>query len=144
MNMDNTGEGAAAVRRSAPGIVLFAAILNFVGALAAAVMVFLGILGLFSGGVADAVSQRLEAAASQAPLAFGTAFVFAFLLILGLVGLVFSLLVGVGLLRGRKFAWFIQVILSVFGLLGFPVFTVINALILVFFFQSRTREYFKV
>ncbi|MCG3176162.1 MAG: hypothetical protein MOGMAGMI_01103 [Candidatus Omnitrophica bacterium] len=50
--------------------------------------------------------------------------------------------VGVGLIRRAKIAWYAQIAMSVVGLLGFPVYTILNACLLVLLFRPATRDYF--
>ena len=68
---------------------------------------------------------------------------------------IFFLMIGVGLLRGKRYGWYFQVAMSTFGLLGLPlsflsgtffvlpIGTILNILILVFFFQPSVRDHFK-
>ncbi len=54
------------------------------------------------------------------------------------------LFLGIGLLKGSRLTWYLQAVLSVLGLFFFPIGTALNALILVFFFQRRTRDFFGI
>lgn len=130
-----------------PGIVFFAAILNFVMALlwiAASAAVFL-VMGL---GVAARLSQT---AASYVPAWTPDASSLIVLVTVGVTILVVTLssavmflFVGVGLLKGNGVAWYLQAVLSVLGLFFVPIGTALNALILVFLFQKTTRDFFKI
>ena len=66
----------------------------------------------------------------------------------------FFLMLGIGLVRGKKFAWYLQIAVSTMGLLGLPLSVtgllllplgaLLNVAILVLFFQNPVRSYFKV
>lgn len=168
-------EALEAPRRT-PGVVIFVAILNFVGAaIFLFFTVFLAVVVPTILGVYKAILDKATAEANQAIAGLpGAAFppilnfyqfwmeklsqygaeaaapLLALKLFLGigiLVSMFFVALnfaVGIGLLRGVKFFWYLQIVLSVLGLLSFPLGTAINALILIFFFQSNVRSFFKV
>lgn len=131
----------------APGIVIFVAILNFITAaflfllagLCLAVLIFGNILSLY-----EFVSKQITQVSGQATLGVGLNVIFGTALIFGLAFALFYLFVGLGLLKGRKLAWYFQVALSAIGLLGFPLGTILNGLILVFFFLPNTRAYFRI
>ena len=130
-----------------PGIVIFVAVLNFISM---AFFFFLSILSLivliFGNvmGIYDFITKQITAYSPQVNLSVGFNVFFILMLIFGVIFLVFYLLVGIGLLRGKKYAWYFQVTLSVVGLLAFPIGTILNAVILIFFFQSGIRGYFKI
>ncbi len=130
-----------------PGIVIFVAVLNFISM---AFFFFLSILSLivliFGNvmGIYDFITKQIAAYSPQVNLSVGFNVFFILMLIFGVIFLVFYLLVGIGLLRGKKYAWYFQVTLSVVGLLAFPIGTILNAVILIFFFQSGIRGYFKI
>ena len=146
-----------------PGFVIFVAVLNFVSAsfavMGAGVSMLLlifgnvwGVYGYMSRHMADwnQMSQHsplgpiLPAAPDPANLTFGLNFLFGFILFLSLLFLAFFIAVSIGLLKGKRFAWYSQITMSVMGLIGFPVGTILNGIILVFFFQQPIRGYFKV
>jgi hypothetical protein len=56
----------------------------------------------------------------------------------------YHMITGVGLLRAKKTAWFLQLLSAVIGLGFLPYGTVISVVILVTFFQRGTRDFFKV
>ena len=58
--------------------------------------------------------------------------------------LLFFLFLGLGLLKGKRLAWYFQIAMSTIGILGFPIGTILNGAILVLFFQAPIRDYFKV
>lgn len=130
-----------------PGIVIFVAILNFIS------VSFLGLFSLFLlvalifgnvMGVYDLAQQALTQYATTPNFSYGLTFLFAMALAVALAFVSFFILVGIGLLKGKKLAWYFQVAMSVIGLLGFPVGTLLNTVILVLFFQPTVRNFFKV
>ena len=131
-----------------PGIVIFVAVLNFLSsilfflftALSLAVLVFGNIMGIYEF-VQSRISHFYTAPAN---FSLGVNVLFGIFLAVSVFFLFFFVLVGIGLLRGKKIAWYFQVALSVMGLLGFPFGTLLNVVILIFFFQSSVRDYFKV
>ncbi len=130
-----------------PGIVLFVAVLNFISAAMMSALFLFSLLGLFFGSalsVMETVSRRLSEVAASANLSFGVTFIFAVLFFISASFLIFFIWVGVGLLKANKAAWYVQIALSILGLLSIPFGTVINTVILVFFFQRPVRDYFKV
>lgn len=132
----------------APGVVIFCAILNFITAFFAFLLALFALIGIFFGnamGIADKITKQLsEYPLPAVNLSSGLTFFFVLLFVLCLVMAVTSLIVGRGLLKARKWTWYVQVASSVIGLLGFPFWTVANGLILVLFFQRSVRDYFKV
>ena len=133
--------------KGTPGMVIFAAVLNFIASfflflLAAICLVFL-VFGN-AAGFYDAVTKQVNQAYAHYNLSIGLNVLFGAILAAGLFLAVFYLLVGIGLLKGRKLAWYFQIALSVIGLISFPFGTIINIIILVFFFQQNIRAFFKV
>ncbi|MBI3316298.1 MAG: hypothetical protein HYZ87_04920 [Candidatus Omnitrophica bacterium] len=130
-----------------PGIVLFAAILNFisaafmllVSAVAATVLIFGNAVGFYDFAVRQVTQWQ-----AGAPALLGLNVIFGILLGVSAGFMVFYMVIGVGLLKGKKIAWYFQIVLSLFGLLGFPLATVLNLVILIFFFRSSVRDFFKV
>lgn len=125
-----------------PGIVLFAVVLNFIAAAFWAVMLVIAAIGIVTGNAVGL--QPLAERVSQAGSAFAINFFFGVLAFFFALFLTFSFYVGLGLLKGQKLAWYLQVAVSIVGLLAFPVGTVLNGLILVFFFQAPVRTHFKI
>lgn len=145
-------------RPKKPGIVIFIAILQF---FSAALFFLLGVfclLALVYGatwGIDEYVSKQVAQYAPNPNFSFGVTMIFGFTAAVFLSLMTFFLAVGIGLLKGLKFAWYLQVAVSILGLLSVPltflwnVFTlpfgaVLNIIILVFFFQPRVRDFFKV
>ncbi len=130
-----------------PGIVIFVAVLNFISAAMMSGLFLFSLLGLFFGSALSAmqtVSRRLSEVAASANLSFGVTFIFAALFMISAALLIFFIWVAFGLLRAKKAAWYVQIALSILGLLSVPLGTVINTVILVLFFQRPVRDYFKV
>lgn len=130
-----------------PGIVIFVAVLNFLSAAMMSGLLFFSLLGLFFGNalsVMQAVSRQISEYAASVDWTFGVNLIFGFLLFFSLCFLAFFLWVGIGLLKGQKAAWYAQVALSILGLLSIPFGTILNVVILIFFFRTRVRDYFKV
>ncbi|GEM_PF-980936 len=139
--------GAVKEAPKIPGIVIFVAVLNFISmafffflsTLSLIVLVFGNVMGIY-----DFITKKITAYRPQINVSIGFNVFFILALVFGIIFFVFYLVEGIGLLRGKKYAWYFQVALSVLGLLGFPIGTVLNAVILIFFFQSSIRGYFKV
>ena len=131
----------------APRVVLFTAILSFIMAGIGALFTMLGILGLIFGnfmGMMEFINKQLINYSPDINLSAGVNFIFVVILVLGLLTFVSSLIIGLALLKAKKWAWYVQIISSVFGLLGFPVWTVMNIVILVLYFKLSVRAFFKV
>jgi hypothetical protein len=75
---------------------------------------------------------------------YGVTFIFAVVLLAAAALAAFLLVLGIGLLKGRKWAWYTQIVLSVLHLMNFPIGTIFSVLILILFFQEKTRERFGV
>ena len=73
-------------------------------------------------------TRRLRPAVMAVALVFGLALLF----------------VGIGLLKGQKWTWFVQLAFSLLNLFSFPFGTILHGFILYFFFQPPTRQFFKV
>lgn len=130
-----------------PAFIIIAAILNFImcGWLFIAVM-FSGFVLLFGNlfGLIEFLSSRLTQTYPQMHLSIGLNVFMTLFFAITFCFFIFFLWLGIGLLRGHKLAWYFQVGLSILGMIGFPVGTVINVIILIFFFQPYIRNYFKV
>ncbi len=152
MNNEMAGSGKK------PGIVIFAAILQF---FSSALFFFVSVisgLAIFFGsqwGIDQVVHEQMAQYANQPNFTYGLTILFSVALILFLGIAIFFLLLGIGLLAGKKFAWYLQVAMSILGLLSMPLTmmwnifvlplgAIINIAILVLFFQQRVRSYFKV
>ena len=133
--------------QNTPGIVIFVAVLNFIGSFflfiasvfCLAVLVFGNIMGAY-----DFVTKQITQYSGQPNLSMGLNFIIGMLLLVCLAFALFYLLIGVGLLKGKKLAWYFQIAMSTLGLLSFPFGTIISLLILVSFFQKNVRTHFKV
>lgn len=128
---------------SKPGIVIFSAVLNFVGAAAFGVGAIVCLVALLFGnalGISDFVTRQIQ----SVNLSLGLTLLFVLGFVFCATTAAGSVWVGVALLKGRKWAWYCQVTLSVLGLLGFPLGTLLNGAMLLFFFQKNVRDFFQV
>ena len=140
--MTDTTESAT----KTPGIVIFVAILNFLTTAVFFLLAAISVMGLLFGnifGIYEYMTQRLSQYSHANP-SVGLSLLFIIFLAVSVTFLFCFLFLGIGLLKGRRLAWYFQIALSVLGLLSFPVGTLVNAVILVLFFQAPTRDYFKV
>ncbi len=136
-----------AVKPRTPGIVIFVAVLNFLSAglfflfsfLCLMFLVFGNILGLY-----DVVSKHIVQYYQPPNLSLGMNFVVISLLVICAMFMSFFFILGISLLKGRRMAWYFQIALSILGLLGIPFGTILNIVILIFFFQTPVRDYFEV
>ncbi len=130
-----------------PGIVIFVSILNFFSAatwfFVAALFVTLLIFGNAVNFYQTLTNQLQERLASQ-NLSIGLNVIFSFFLSIGLIFGIYHLLLGLGLLKAKGAAWYVQVVTAIFGLILLPYGTILSVLILIFFFQANVRNYFKV
>ncbi len=130
-----------------PGIVVIVAILNFIGAVALLLTAAVSVLMIFFGnflGVYEALTKKISSYTTEINLALAVNIFFGVILFGCVVMLAVSIWLGISLLKGKRAAWYVQIAVSIVGLLGFPLATVLNAVILIFFFQSTTRNFFKV
>lgn len=140
-----------------PGIVILVAIPNFI--FAAFFLIWAGFMALaivFGAvwGVDSYVSQQISQYAANPNFSYGLAWLFSGAAAVCLVCAMYFILLGAGLLGGKKYAWYLQVATSTIGLLGLPLTVtgilllplgaLLNIIILVLFFQPRVRDYFKV
>ena len=128
-------------------MVIFVAILNFITAAFGVLIMGIALIGVIFGnivGIAEYLSRQMTEYSQSVNLSVGISVLFWTLLLLGALVAVSSVIVGLALLKGRRWAWYVQIASSVLGLLGFPYWTVLNGLILLFFFGRPIREYFKV
>jgi hypothetical protein len=143
---------------SKPGIVILVAILNFFSTATFFSLALLSALAIVFGsawGVDAYVSQQMANYASNPNFTYGLTIFFAVATAMFFALALFFLTIGLGLLGGKKFAWYLQVAMSTLGLLGLPLTlvasafvlplgAVLNIVILVMFFQNSVRSYFKV
>lgn len=114
---------SAATEFTRPGLITAIAILDFLGAAAM----------LLSGGAVTAVGLSGEEASAAVMVALGVFFL--------VIGIGYGA-AGVGLMRLRPFGRTLQIILSIVGLLGFPIGTILSILILVYLFNPGIKAMF--
>ncbi len=141
-----------------PEIVIFVAIVQFLSAAFFSLMALFSLLALIFGarwGIDDYVSKQVAHYSSSPNYSFGVTMIFGGALAGCLALMIFFLVLGIGLLKGQKFAWYLQVAVNIFGLLSMPltflmsffmlpVSAILNMVTLAFFFQKRVRNFFKV
>ena len=130
-----------------PGIVIFVAILNFISTAVCMLFAVLSLIGLLFGGtfgITDYLTKQINQYGAPPNLSLGMNLLFVLFFLVALTFLLSFLSLGIGLLKGRRLAWYFQVAMCALGLFGFPVGTIINTVILVLFFQPAIRDYFKV
>ena len=141
-----------------PGIVIFAAVLSFFSTVIfymTSVFMVLAMLFGAAWGTDAYFQQQMSRFATNPNFSYGLIVIFGVATGVFLVLGTFFLIIGIGLLRGKKYAWFLQVALSTFGLLSLPfgimtgaymlpLGSVLNIVILVMFFRPRVREYFRI
>ena len=140
-----------------PGIVIFVAVLHF---FSVALFFFLSlfcVLAMLFGaawGIDDYFTRQMPQF-SPPNFSFGITLVFGTALFVFACFAAFFLSMALGLLKAKKFAWYLQVAFSTVGLLGLPLAflwavpllplgSILNIVILALFFRSRIRGYFKV
>lgn len=121
----NAPVSAASVTRKRPVVITILAVLNILG-------------GAFSIIAAAVVVAIRFAGDKQEMDPVVAAILAAFLGILGLLGV----MIGMGLLRLQSWARTAQIVLSCIGLLGFPIGTIIHALILFYLFRPGMSALF--
>ncbi len=143
-----------------PGVVILAAVINFVFAIlwlvASVALIGLMLVGN-AMGLYEVLADRLSQAIARPNFSFGLVPLFLPIAALCICIGVFFLMVGIGLLRGNRSAWYLQVTLCILGLVGFlsssifsllvpalPVSAVINTVVLVLFLRPLVRDHFKV
>ena len=134
-----------------PGIVILAAIINFVsggfvlmGTVLFSVIFFLfGQWWLWASRSSQAEIPEWVASLNAAGPLFALGIFLAGFFLMVLMAAI-PLWTGVGLLQRKRFAWYAQVVQSVFGLFFFPLGTVINCAALILFFRPNIREHFGV
>ena len=139
-----------------PGIVIFVSILHWLSVALFGLLSFFCLAALLFSHTLNLDRYFMDRISQISPPSFsyGPVFVLAVLLFLLLCFTSFFLALAIGLLKGKKFAWYMQVAFSTLGLLGLPLgflgilpllpLAALNIVILVFFFSSRVREHFKV
>jgi len=130
-----------------PGIVIFVSILNFVMAGFFMLLAIISVSAVIFGniaGVYDYVSTQIAQHAPNPNFSYGITFIFSLSFGISLFFLVFLIFLGTGLIRGRRWAWYTQIVLSVLNLTLFPIGTVFSVIILLSFFHHHVRDFFKV
>ena len=130
-----------------PGIVIFTAVLNFISVASFLFMSVLWLLAIIFGnvmGMAEFVTRHLQNYSQTPNFSYGLVSVFVTLLVVSLLFLFYFLFIGIGLLKGKTLAWYLQIGNSIIFLLIFPIFTLINGIILFMFFKPAVRNFFKV
>ena len=130
-----------------PGIVIFVAILNFVSAAFWLLGVLFSILFLSLGQAIDLFQRtmtQLNQTLTSAGLSIGLTVVCTAVMAYCAAFAIFHALLGLGLLKGNKVSWYLQLVSSTFGLLFLPYGTILSVIILIFFFQAPVRDYFHV
>ena len=126
-----------------PGIVIAAAILNFISAAFSLFWAVLCLAAVLFGntlGIMDRLAGRIH----EANIALSVNVVLGFILVIALVVGLSYVWLGASLLKGKGTAWYLQVASSLIGLFFFPIGTIVNGVILAFFFTPATRSFFKV
>ena len=141
-----------------PGIVIFAAVLNFFSAgiffMTAAFTALAMVFGA-AWGFDEYVTQQMSRLSTNPNFSYGLTLIFGVATGVLVFLAAFFLLIGLGLLRGKKYAWYLQVAMSTLGLLSLPVSllagptmlplgSVLNIVILVLFFQKHVRSFFRI
>ena len=142
-----------------PGIVIFVAVLHFFSVALFCFLSLFCVLAMLFGaawGIDDYFTRQMSQF-SPPNFSFGITLIFGTALFVFVCFGAFFLSMALGLLKGKKFAWYLQVAFSTLGLLSFPLGffwamaipvlpmgSVLNIVILIFFFRPRVREYFQV
>lgn len=128
-----------------PGIVIFAAILNFIAAASIALLALFCLAVVALGAVASftkTIAEQVPQAAGVSQTVLSVFLILTFAVLSAFVAV--YVYTGIGLLKAKKPAWYLQVVFSVLGLLAFPFGTVLYGVLLVMFFQARIRDYFHI
>ena len=88
-------------------------------------------------------NQLTERLASR-NISIGLNVIFFFGLAFSLFFALYHLWLGIGLLKAKAMAWYVQIVAATLGLILIPYGTVISIVILIFFFRSNVRSFFKV
>ena len=140
-----------------PGIVIFVAVLHGLSAALFLLLSLFCIVAMLFGaawGIDDYFTKQMPQVAPP-NFSYGLTVIFGAALFVFACFSAFFLAMAVGLLKAKKFAWYLQITASTLGLLSFPLGmlwslavlplgALLNVVILVFFFQPRVREFFKV
>ena len=132
-----------------PWIVVLLAVIDFIFAFFLALGI-VGLIAIFVLGneamIAEKIQQQVRGTLPQANIAVSfvkaiLTFAVAFCAAL----LTADLFAGIGLLKAKKWGWYLQITLCVIGLVSFfPFGLIVNPVFLFFLFQRPVRDYFKV
>ncbi len=129
-----------------PTVVVVVAILQFLSAATFFLISLFSILGLIFGAswnMDQMVGKMMTQYTTDPNMSFGVTVFFGVLLVICLITAILFLLLGIGLLKGSKVSWYIQIALSILGLLAFPIGTIINGVVLFFFFKRDIRDFYR-
>ncbi len=138
---------APAAKKRVPGPVIFTAILDFISVSLLGMVCLFALVALIFGnvlGLYDFVSREMNQYMSAPNYSYGVTFLLGMILAGCLSFVLFFVLLGIGLLKGKKTAWYVQVVLCVLGLLAFPFGTALNGVLLFLFFGRPIRDFFDV
>ncbi len=129
-----------------PTVVVVVAILQFLSAATFFLISLFSILGLIFGAswnMDQMVGKMMTQYTTDPNMSFGVTVFFGVLLVICLITAILFLLLGIGLLKGSKVSWYLQIALSILGLLAFPLGTIINGVVLYFFFRRDIRDFYR-
>jgi hypothetical protein len=129
-----------------PTVVVVVAILQFLSAATFFLISLFSILGLIFGAswnMDQMVGKMMTQYTTDPNMSFGVTVFFGALLVICLITAILFLLLGIGLLKGSKVSWYLQIALSILGLLAFPLGTIINGVVLYFFFRRDIRDFYR-
>ena len=130
-----------------PGPVIFVAMMDFISVSFVALISLIALIGLIFGnvmGLYDFVTRQMTQYAPSPNFSYGITFLFGAVLAASLSFVLFFVLLGIGLLKGKSAAWYCQIAMCVLGLFAFPFGTILNGAILFLFFRQPVRDFFKV
>lgn len=130
-----------------PGPVIFVAIMDFLSVSLMGIVSLICLVALIFGnvmGLYDLVTSQMDRYVNTPNYSYGITFIFGAILFMCLSFVLFFVLLGIGLLKGKTAAWYTQVVICVLGLFAFPVGTILNGIILFLFFRQPVRDFFKV
>ena len=133
--------------RRVPGPVIFVAIMNFISTSFLGIVSLICLAGLIFGnimGLYDFVSHQMTSYSAAPNFSYGVTFILGLIFAVSFGFVMFFVLLGIGLLKAKRMAWYVQVALCVIGLFAFPLGTALNTLILFLFFRQPVRVFFKV
>ena len=134
-------------KKRVPGPVIFVAILDFLSvsfmgllsAIALVALIFGNVMGLY-----DFATREMNQYMPSPNYSYGLTFLFGVILAICLSFVFFFVFLGIALLKGKKAAWYVQVVMLVLGLFAFPFGTILNGVLLFFFFGRPIRDFFDV